>query len=97
MLAPLLVIMLGASSAEAMNSFSLKAQPAERCSGKCAARYRLQITDSIATDAKDRALNENAVKCNVVGSQRCLSKRRLMWSSDNRGPLSTLAGTLGLR
>jgi hypothetical protein len=95
MLTPLLVLMLGASSVDAVNSFSLKAQAPARCSGKCAEKYRLQLTDDGGLDAKSRALRMNSVKCNVVGSQRCLTKRRLMWSSDDRGPLAALAGRLG--
>jgi hypothetical protein len=97
MLTPLLIIMLGASSAEAMNSFTLKAQAPARCSGKCAEKYRLQLTDDDGADAKSRAMSMNSSKCNVVGAQRCLTKRRLMWSSDDRGPIAALAGTLGLR
>lgn len=96
MITPLLVILLHASSADAMNRFSLKPDAPVRCSGKCAERYRLQLTDTSGGDAKSRALTEDAVKCNVVGAQRCLSKRRLMWSSDRRGPISVLASTIGL-
>lgn len=97
MLTPLLVLLLGASSADAMNTFSLKPAPPERCAGKCASRYRLQLVEDGGGDAKLRALRENAVKCNVVGAQRCLSKRRLMWSSDDRGPLAAVVDSLGLR
>ena len=98
MLTPLLFMLMAASSssAGAMEGFSLKARQAPRCAGKCADRYRLQLTDDEGGDAKARALRENAAKCNVVGAQRCLSRRRLMWSSDDRGPLAALAGTLGL-
>lgn len=96
MLTPLLVILLNASSVDAMNRFSLKPDAPVRCSGKCAERYRLQLTEADGGDAKARALRENPVKCNVVGSQRCLSRRRLMWSSDSGGPLSAIASRFGL-
>jgi hypothetical protein len=97
MITPLLVVMLSASSAAAMNGFSLKPDQPERCSGKCAEKYRLQITDDGGIDSKSRAMSMNATKCNVVGAQRCLSKRRLMWNSNDDGPLAALVGTLGLR
>lgn len=96
MITPLLFVLLNASSADAMNQFSLRPDAPARCSGRCAEQYRLQLTDAGGTDAKARALNEDAEKCDLVGSRRCLSKPRLMWSSDRRGAISALADTIGL-
>ena len=96
MLTPLLFLMLGAVSAKAADTFSLPPAMPERCSGSCAERYRLRGIGDDVQDAKTRALREDADPCNLVGDKYCLSKRRLIWSSDHRGPAAALANTIGL-
>ncbi|MES2097675.1 MAG: hypothetical protein V4459_13030 [Pseudomonadota bacterium] len=77
MFTSLLVVMLTASSSVSLQKFTLKpSPPAKRCVGSCAERYRLPDVDDDAITAKDRAMRQDGSKCNVVGAQRCLSKRR---------------------
>jgi hypothetical protein len=76
MFTSLLVILLSASSPAAWQKFTLKPSAPKRCTGSCAERYRLPAASDDPITAKDRAMRQDGRKCNVVGAQRCLSKRR---------------------
>ena len=54
----------------------------QRCTGRCAARYRLPASSDDAVSAKYRALNDDGRKCDVIGAERCLSKRHTILRSD---------------
>jgi hypothetical protein len=95
MFTPLLVLMLS-SAGDSVDTFSLKPAAPARCSGACAEQYRLPFS-SDEGDSKARALSDTGVKCNVVGAQRCLSKRRVMWRSNGDSPIAEVAAKLGLR
>jgi hypothetical protein len=83
MLTSLLVVMLTASSSASMQKFTLKpSPPPKRCTGGCAERYRLPASSDDPITAKDRAMRQDGNRCNVVGAQRCLSKRRTIIRAD---------------
>ena len=96
MLTPLLVLSLSAAT-NAVDRYSLKPSSPTRCTGACAERYRLPFSSDDGGNAKARAMATDGTKCNVVGAERCLSKRRVMWRSNGDSPISALASSLGLR
>lgn len=89
MLTPIIVMLMGAAVARPPQTYKLPpAPPPPRCKGKCAEKYRLPLTSDDTPDMKDRALALDGSKCNVVGAQRCLSKRRVIFRSD-QDPMDT--------
>lgn len=90
MLTPVIVMLMGAAVTRPPQSYKLPpAPPPARCKGVCAKKYRLPLATDDDPDAKDRALAVDGSKCNVVGAQRCLSKRRVILRS-SEDPIDTL-------
>lgn len=88
-----LVVLMGAAVAsKPLLSFTLPAPRSTRCTGRCAEQYRLPLSSDTEETAKDRAMAEDGTKCNVVGAQRCLSKRRTILRS-TEDPMDTLRGS----
>ena len=70
----LMLVALASASSSFVPQYSLPPtvpSKVERCSGRCAARYRLPAATDGGVSAKDRALGDDGSKCDVVGARRC--------------------------
>ncbi|HEX4694956.1 hypothetical protein [Sphingomonas sp.] len=89
-----LVALLSTAAGQSL-AYTLPPPPKpERCTGRCAARYRLPGSSDDDASAKDRALRDDGSKCDVVGAQRCLSARHTILRSDE-DPEDTWRAMLG--
>ncbi len=103
MLAPLIVMILASAAHQAAaydmppgratpNQPDCKAAPdVFGCSQAAQMRFRVFSDDSRVSGptAKDRAFADDGTKCNLVGSIRCTSKRRVLFRS-GENPLDTI-------
>lgn len=84
-----LVMLMGAAIAsKSLPNYTLPPQRPVRCRGRCAEQYRLPLDSRTEETAKDRAMAQDGSKCDVVGAQRCLSKRRAILRS-SEDPIDT--------
>lgn len=84
----MVMMFIGAAATASIPDFQLKPARPARCTGKCAEQYRLPLDADNEETAKDRAFAIDGTKCDVVGAQRCLSKRRTVLRS-TEDPMDT--------
>ncbi len=75
------IVLMAAAATKPLPNYKMPPARPARCRGKCANQYRLPIAGDDDPTSKDRAMAEDGSKCDVVGAQRCLSKRRVILRS----------------